>query len=137
MRCNSTLRGHSAVSLPVLKAIIALLENNLNPMVPLRGSVSSSGDLMPLSYVAGSIEGNPDILIERNGKVLPAPEALKEAGLEPVKLGPKEGLGLVNGTSSSVALGAIVITESHRLALLTQALTGMAVEVSRTDKQAL
>ncbi|KAI0385890.1 phenylalanine ammonia-lyase [Hypomontagnella monticulosa] len=135
VRCNSTLRGHSAVSLPVLKAIIALLENNLNPMVPLRGSVSSSGDLMPLSYVAGSIEGNPDILIERNGKVLPAPQALAEAGLQPVKLGPKEGLGLVNGTSSSVALGAIVITESHRLALLTQALTGMAVEALHGSRE--
>ncbi|KAI1383434.1 phenylalanine ammonia-lyase [Hypoxylon trugodes] len=135
VRCNSTLRGHSAVSLPILKAFTALLEHNLNPMVPLRGSVSSSGDLMPLSYVAGSIEGNPDILIEKNGKVLSAPEALKEAGLEPVKLGPKEGLGLINGTSSSAALGALVITEAHRLALLTQALTGMAVEALHGSRE--
>lgn len=86
---------------------------------------------MPLSYIAGTIEGNPDILIEKNGKVIPAPQALKEAGLQPVKLGPKEGLGLVNGTSSSAALAAMVITDAHRLALLTQALTGMAVEVSQ------
>ncbi len=129
VRCNSNLRGHSAVSLPVLKAITDLLKHNLHPVVPLRGSVSSSGDLMPLSYIAGSIEGNPDILIERDGKVLPAPQALAEAGLKPIKLGPKEGLGLVNGTSSSAALGAIVMTSAHRLALLTQALTGLAVEV--------
>ncbi|KAL7629128.1 hypothetical protein AAE478_000647 [Parahypoxylon ruwenzoriense] len=135
VRLNSTLRGHSAVSLPILKAVTALLEHNLNPVVPLRGSVSSSGDLMPLSYVAGSIEGNPDILIERNGKVLPAPQALEEAGLQPVKLGPKEGLGLVNGTSSSAALAAIVITEAHRLALLTQALTGLAVEALHGSRE--
>ncbi|KAI1107951.1 phenylalanine ammonia-lyase [Jackrogersella minutella] len=135
VRCNSTLRGHSAVSVPILKAVTALLENGLTPIVPLRGSVSSSGDLMPLSYVAGSIEGNPDVLIERNGKVLPAPQALAEAGLEPVKLGPKEGLGLINGTSSSAALASIVITESHRLALLTQALTGMAVEALRGSRE--
>lgn len=135
VRLNSTLRGHSAVSLPILKAVTALLEHNLNPVVPLRGSVSSSGDLMPLSYVAGSIEGNPDVLIERNGRVLPAAQALAEAGLEPVKLGPKEGLGLINGTSSSAALGAIVLTESHRLALLTQALTGMAVEALHGSRE--
>ncbi|KAI1209036.1 phenylalanine ammonia-lyase [Annulohypoxylon truncatum] len=135
VRCNSTLRGHSAVSLPILKAITDLLENDLTPVVPLRGSVSSSGDLMPLSYVAGSIEGNPDVLIEKNGKVLPAPQALAEAGLQPVKLGPKEGLGLINGTSSSAALASIVITESHRLALLTQALTGMAVEALHGSRE--
>ncbi|KAI2629511.1 phenylalanine ammonia-lyase [Hypoxylon sp. NC1633] len=135
VRCNSTLRGHSAVSLPVLKAITALLEHKLCPVVPLRGSVSSSGDLMPLSYVAGSIEGNPDILIEKDGKVLPAPQALAEAGLQPMQLGPKEGLGLVNGTSSSAALAALVITDAHRLALLTQALTGMAVEALHGSRE--
>ncbi|KAI1441059.1 phenylalanine ammonia-lyase [Annulohypoxylon stygium] len=135
VRCNSNLRGHSAVSLPTLKSITNLLEHDLTPVVPLRGSVSSSGDLMPLSYVAGSIEGNPDILIEKNGKVLPAPQALAEAGLQPIKLGPKEGLGLINGTSSSVALASIVITESHRLALLTQALTGMAVEALHGSRE--
>ncbi|KAI4867495.1 phenylalanine ammonia-lyase [Hypoxylon rubiginosum] len=128
VRVNSTLRGHSAVSLPILKSITSLLKHNLHPVIPLRGSVSSSGDLMPLSYIAGSIEGNPDILVERNGKVIPAPQALAEAGIQPMKLGPKEGLGLVNGTSSSAALASIVITDAHRLALLSQALTGMAVE---------
>ncbi|KAI0008560.1 phenylalanine ammonia-lyase [Xylariaceae sp. FL0662B] len=135
VRCNSTLRGHSAVSFPILEAITALLEHNLTPVVPLRGSVSSSGDLMPLSYVAGSIEGNPDILVEKNGVALPAPQALEEAGLQPMKLGPKEGLGLVNGTSSSAALAAIVISETHQLALLTQALTGMAVEALHGSRE--
>ncbi|OTB18508.1 hypothetical protein K445DRAFT_309245 [Daldinia sp. EC12] len=135
VRCNSNLRGHSAVTLSVLKSIVALVKHNLTPMIPLRGSVSSSGDLMPLSYIAGTIEGNPDILVERNGKVIPAPQALKEAGLEPVKLGPKEGLGLVNGTSSSAALAAMVITDAHRLALLTQALTGMAVEALNGSRE--
>lgn len=85
---------------------------------------------MPLAYVPGSLEGNPDILIENKGKVLPAPQALQNAGLPAVVLGPKEGLGLINGTSSSAGLGAIVVSESHRLALLTQALTAAALEVS-------
>lgn len=131
VRCNSTLRGHSAVSLPILKAMVSLLEYQLTPVVPLRGSVSASGDLMPLAYVAGSLEGNPDILIETNSKVIPSNQALHEAGLTPVVLGPKEGLGLVNGTSSSAGLGALVVAEAHFLALLTQVLTAAAVEVSR------
>ncbi len=131
VRCNSTLRGHSAVSLPVVRAVAGLLEHHLTPIVPLRGSVSASGDLMPLAYVAGSIEGNPDILLEKNGEVLPANQALQEAGMQPVVLGPKEGLGLVNGTASSAGLGALVMAEAHSLAVLTQILTGAAVEVSR------
>ncbi|OTB05994.1 hypothetical protein M426DRAFT_21420 [Hypoxylon sp. CI-4A] len=136
VRCNSNLRGHSAVSMPILKALESLLKHGLNPIIPLRGSVSSSGDLMPLSYVAGTIEGNPDVLVQtKSGKVVPAPQALQEAGLEAVKLGPKEGLGLINGTSSSAALAALVITDAHRLALLTQALTGIAVEALHGSRE--
>ncbi|KAH8880798.1 phenylalanine ammonia-lyase [Thozetella sp. PMI_491] len=131
VRCNSTMRGHSAVSIPVIRAVADLVCHGLTPVVPLRGSVSASGDLMPLSYVAGSLEGNPDILVERDGQVLPAPQALQEAGLAPIALGPKEGLGLINGTSSSAGLGAIVVAGANNLALLTQVLTGGAVEALR------
>lgn len=92
---------------------------------------------MPLSYIAGAIEGNPDVYVEStsDGALLPAHTALQSRGLEPVRLGPKEGLGLVNGTASSAALGALVIHEAHNLSVLTQALTAMAVEVSRNQKQ--
>ncbi|KAI0173362.1 phenylalanine ammonia-lyase [Hypoxylon sp. FL1284] len=135
VRVNSTLRGHSAVSIPILKAIAALLEHNLHPVIPLRGSVSASGDLMPLSYIAGAIQGNPDILVERSGEIITASQALAEAGLQPMQLGPKEGLGLINGTSSSAALASLVITDAHRLALLSQALTGMAVEAFRGSRE--
>jgi phenylalanine ammonia-lyase len=131
VRCNATVRGHSAVSVPVLQAVINLLQHKLTPIVPLRGSISASGDLMPLSYIAGTIEGNPDIQVELDdGRIMPADEALQIAGIEPITLGPKEGLGLVNGTACSAAVGALVMNEAHRLALLTQALTSMAVEVS-------
>jgi phenylalanine ammonia-lyase len=85
---------------------------------------------MPLAYAAGSLEGNLDILLEKNGKVQASHLALEEAGLQRISLGPKEGLSLVNGTSASAGLGALVVAESHFLALLTQILTGGAVEVS-------
>ncbi|EED20600.1 phenylalanine ammonia-lyase, putative [Talaromyces stipitatus ATCC 10500] len=135
VRCNATLRGHSAVSFPTIKAMANLLEYNLTPVVPLRGSVSASGDLMPLSYVAGSLEGNPDVLLENNDRVLPSHLALQEAGLHPIALGPKEGLSLINGTSSSAGLGALVIGDAHLLALLTQVLTAGAVEALRGSSE--
>lgn len=131
VRCNATLRGHSAVSLPVLEAMVRLHKHKLVPVVPLRGSVSASGDLMPLAYITGAIEGNPDILVmDKTGRVHPAPQALALAGIPPVKLGPKEGLGMINGTASSAALGALVVNHANNLAFLTQALTAIAVEVS-------
>ncbi|KAF2758585.1 PAL-domain-containing protein [Pseudovirgaria hyperparasitica] len=64
VRCNKTLRGHTAVSLPVLEAMACLLKHQIAPVFLLRGSVFVSGDLMPLSYIVGAIEGNPDIRVE-------------------------------------------------------------------------
>ncbi|KAE8853258.1 hypothetical protein HRS9122_00250 [Pyrenophora teres f. teres] len=137
VRCNTTLRGHSAVSLPVLRALQQLLKRGLVPVVPLRGSVSASGDLMPLAYIVGTMEGSPSILVQSghddkdSNSIQPANLALANAGLEPIVLGPKEGLGLVNGTAASAALGALVVYKSHQLAVLVQALTGVAVEALR------
>jgi len=135
VRCNTTLRGHSAISLPVLKALLRLVKQGLFPVVPLRGSVSASGDLMPLAYIVGTLEGSPSILVQSgdddtsSSNIQPANRALEDAGLAPIVLGPKEGLGLVNGTAASAALGALVLYKSHQLAVLAQALTGVAVEV--------
>lgn len=59
VRCNSSIRGYSAASLPVVSAILELLRWKITPIVPLGGSISASDDLMPLSYIAGAIQGNP------------------------------------------------------------------------------
>jgi phenylalanine ammonia-lyase len=131
VRLNATLRGHSAVSFPVLEALKGLLEARLVPVVPLRGSVSASGDLTPLAYIAGAIQGNPriSVLDSVSGEIMPADVALHRIKQTPVLLGPKEGLGLVNGTAASAAVGALVMHHANHLAVLTQALSSMAVEV--------
>ncbi|KAF1854892.1 hypothetical protein Lal_00011441, partial [Lupinus albus] len=95
IRCNTLLRGHSGVRLEVVQGLLLLLRKGMTPIVPLRGSISASGDLIPLSYIAGMLEGNPDIHVRTTTSfVLSADKALELAGLEPTALGPKEGLGL-------------------------------------------
>lgn len=101
--------------------------------MPLRGSISASGDLMPLAYIAGAIEGSPDVFVRiENGttstKVMTARDALQFVAQDVTTLGPKEGLSLVNGTSASAGLASLVIYEAHQLALFTQALSAMACE---------
>lgn len=127
-RCNSMIRGHSAVRVIVAETILELLNNNIIPVVPLRGSISASGDLSPLSYIAGAIEGCPDIFVRCGSEITTADVALKRAGINPVTLGPKEGLGLLNGTAFSAATACLALHQAQDVALLSQVLTGMAVE---------
>lgn len=129
IRCNSIIRGHSGVRICVAQTILHLLNKNIIPVVPLRGSISASGDLSPLSYIAGAIEGSPDIYVRlADGKVLSAAEALSDAGIEPVIFQPKEGLGLLNGTAFSAATASLALHQSRDIVLLSQVLTAMSVE---------
>ncbi|KAF9892677.1 hypothetical protein FE257_001079 [Aspergillus nanangensis] len=135
VRANSNARGHSAVTIKVLDGLLQLLKHRITPIIPLRGSVSASGDLMPLSYIAGAVEGSPDIYVQvadpsdyANPRIMSARDALQAAGIEPRTMGPKEGLGLVNGTAVSAAVASLAMHESHQLAVMTQALSAMGVE---------
>ncbi|KAG9674352.1 phenylalanine ammonia-lyase, partial [Aureobasidium melanogenum] len=129
IRCNSIIRGHSGVRLCVAQIILQLLNKNIIPVVPLRGSISASGDLSPLSYIAGAIEGSPDIYVRlADGNISSAAEALKDASIEPVIFQPKEGLGLLNGTAFSAATAALALHQSREIAILSQVLTAMSVE---------
>jgi phenylalanine ammonia-lyase len=111
----------------------------MTPVVPLRGSISASGDLTPLAYIAGALEGNPDILIQRptaNGyEKIPSNKALSEAGLTSLTFGPKEGLGLLNGTAFSSGSASLVMFEANQLVLLSQALTAMGTEAMMGNRR--
>ncbi|KAI4168724.1 MAG: hypothetical protein LQ343_006160 [Gyalolechia ehrenbergii] len=129
VRSNTIARGHSAVSFHAIETVIALLRHNLTPIIPLRGSISASGDLSPLSYVAGMITGNPDVYVQTpTSGIISAKEALDRLGIAPIILGPKEGLGFMNGTATSAAVASLAIYETHHIALLSQFLTAMASE---------
>ncbi|CAO1602106.1 hypothetical protein XANCAGTX0491_005737 [Xanthoria calcicola] len=128
VRSNTIARGHSAVSLHVIETIIALLKHDLTPVIPLRGSISASGDLSPLSYVGGAVTGNPDIYVRSADGIITAEQALRKLNIEPIVLGAKEGLGLINGTATSAAAASLAIYESHHITILAQVLTAMALE---------
>ncbi len=95
-------QGRSGVRRAVIGALLDLLGANAMPVIPAQGSVGASGDLAPLAHLSCALIGEGEIRL--GGEKLAAGEALKAIGLEPLKLGPKEGLALLNGTQVSTAL---------------------------------
>ncbi|CAK7207733.1 hypothetical protein SEUCBS139899_010546 [Sporothrix eucalyptigena] len=140
IRSNSLARGHSAVRIEVVESLLHLLAANMTPVVPLRGSISASGDLSPLSYVAGLLEGNPGVFVRcpdedvaMDGstdslRYLSADKALQAASLPPVCLQAKEGLGITNGTAPSAAAASLAVHMANQMAVWTQLLTAMGTE---------
>ncbi|KAK8060690.1 phenylalanine ammonia-lyase [Apiospora saccharicola] len=132
VRANANIRGHSAMRPLVAETIMQLVGADCIPLVPLRGSISASGDLMPLSYIAGSVMGNPDITVQigqgAGRQIMGADKALRKLGITPVTLGPKEGLSLINGTAPSAAVASLAVYDANNLCVVGQLLTAMTAE---------
>lgn len=124
IRMNSLVSGHSGVRRVVVERMADLLKHAIIPRIPLRGSVSASGDLSPLSYIGGVLQGKSTLTVwaedpnTGNRRVTNAGQAFAERSLEPIRLEAKEGLAIVNGTAISCAAGALAIQEAHNLAVL-------------------
>lgn len=98
-------------------------------MIPLRGSISASGDLNPLSYLASTIQGKSTVrILSKTGEDVYASDALAARSLDPVQLDAKEGLAIINGTAISVAAALLTLHDTNSLALLARVLTAMSVE---------
>ncbi|HEY1144143.1 MAG TPA: aromatic amino acid lyase, partial [Sphingomicrobium sp.] len=95
-------RGHSGVRPLVIDALQRLLDADAMPLIPSQGSVGASGDLAPLAHLISALMGYGRICFGTDA--LPAKDALARLNLEPLQLGPKEGLALINGTQASTAL---------------------------------
>ncbi len=102
LKVNALARGHSGVTDTLIDALLALLQNEVYPIIPAQGSVGASGDLAPLAHMSAVLLGVGQVRV--GGKVLPATEGLQIAKLSPLKLHAKEGLALINGTQVSTAL---------------------------------
>ena len=113
VRLNSLAYGASGVRSSTIETLAQLISTNTVPVIPLRGSISASGDLSPLSYIGGLLQGKPSITAWTgplgDRRIQRADYALRESSITPVKLGPKEGLAIVNGTSLSAGVAALVV----------------------------
>ena len=125
--------GASGVRLGTLQLLEAMLTRDLLPVIPAQGSVGASGDLAPLAHMSAAMIGVGDVWV--SGQRRPAAEALAAAGLQPVTLGPKEGLALLNGTQFSTAYALAGLFEAEQLfshALVSGALSTEAAKGSDT-----
>ena len=113
LKALSLARGASGVRPEVVEALILLLNEDVLPIIPSRGSVGASGDLAPLAHLALVLVGEGRALLR--GVEVPAAEALRQIGLPPLVLGPKEGLALLNGTQVSTAIALDALFRGRRL----------------------
>lgn len=132
LKINSLARGFSGIRLSVIEALIALVNAEVYPLIPAKGSVGASGDLAPLAHMSLTLLGEGKARWQ--GEWLPATDVLKKAGLEPITLEAKEGLALLNGTQASTAFALRGLIEAQELfasATVCGALTTEAVLGSR------
>ncbi|MGT2455013.1 histidine ammonia-lyase [Cupriavidus basilensis] len=113
LKINSLARGFSGIRRKVIDALIALVNAEVYPHVPLKGSVGASGDLAPLAHMSLVLLGESRARYQ--GEWLPARQALARAGLEPLTLAAKEGLALLNGTQVSTAYALRGLFEAEDL----------------------
>ena len=133
MKAIALARGCSGVRPQLVDAICALVNNRILPRIPSKGSVGASGDLAPLAHMAGVLLGFGEVSVD--GQVHDAADALAAAGLQTVRLAPKEGLALLNGTQVSTALALAAVFRAENIlaaALVAGAMSSDAIKGSDT-----
>lgn len=128
-KIGSLARGYSGVRPLIVETLIALYNANIMPAIPSQGSVGASGDLAPLAHMTLAMLGVGQV--RHNGMLVDAREALAAAGIEPVVLGAKEGLALINGTQVSTALALHGLFMAERLLEAAMVTGSLSVDAAR------
>ena len=125
-RVTSLASGYSGVKPDTLKLLVGMINRRVIPVVPEKGSVGASGDLAPSAHMALVMIGKGKATY--NGRVYPGKTALKKAGLKPIKLSPKEGLALLNGTHFMTSMGCIGLWHAKNLLRLANISAALSIE---------
>jgi len=143
LRLNALSRGNSGIRLKTLDLLINMINNNIIPVLPMQGSVGSSGDLVQLAHLVMAMIGKGRVQIIENvnaenamaAEILPAEEGLKKFGLSPIVLEAKEGLALINGTQMMTSFAWYITARANKLIKLADISAALTHEALRaTDK---
>jgi histidine ammonia-lyase len=126
LRANVLARGFSGCRPALVELLVALLNAGVHPVIPEKGSVGASGDLAPLAHLALVAIGEGEAFYR--GERMAGGEALRRAGLQPIVLGAKEGLALLNGTQAMTAVGGLAVARARRVAQLADLAGAMSLE---------
>jgi histidine ammonia-lyase len=126
IRANTLAKGFSGARAEVVETLLAMLNKGVHPVIPEKGSVGASGDLAPLSHMALVLVGEGEAILR--GKRLAGGEALRQAGIPPLILGPKEGLALSNGTTVSGAMAVLCLVDAENLLKNAQIALALSLE---------
>ncbi len=129
LRANALAKGFSGIRPETLQLLIDCLNKEIHPVIPSQGSLGASGDLAPLAHLALVLVGEGEAFYQ--GEKVNGKEALKRAGLEPIRLKAKEGLALINGTQALTSVGVLAYLEAQKLADMADRVAALTLEVLR------
>jgi histidine ammonia-lyase len=127
LRAQVLALGHSGVRPELVDVLVAMLNADVTPRIPVQGSVGASGDLAPLAHLALAMIGEGEAR-RGEGAFRPSADVMREAGVTPVSLEAKEGLALINGTQLMTSLGTLCLLEAERLAAAADVAGAMSLE---------
>lgn len=126
LRVNALAKGYSGITPATLGTLVAMINEDVVPRVPLHGSVGSSGDLVPLSHIVLAMMGEGET--EYGGRKISAAAALKAAGIARAKLSYKEGLALINGTQMMTGVGALLCARAFELVKIANVVSALSTD---------
>src|SRR5437868_8550286 len=129
LRANVLAQGYSGCRPALVETLIAMLEGDVTPVIPEKGSVGASGDLAPLAHLALTVIGEGEAFYR--GERMASADALQRAGIEPLELEAKEGIALLNGTQAMAAVGALALNRAESIAQLADVAGAMTLEALR------
>jgi histidine ammonia-lyase len=134
LRANAFASNYSGPQVELVERLIAFLNAGLHPVIPQRGSVGASGDLAPLAHMAGAVCGFAEAEMIYEGRRMPAREAIASAGFDPdFALGAKDASALINGSTTSLALGALAVHDGRRLLKQADIAVSLSLEAMRGE----